>query len=250
MKIGFVTYYAVAANLTSKAREIPLLLILAIFPAASELEAKTDKESLYKLYFRSMKYVALIALPISLSVILLADPFMNLWLGKGYGRSVLTVQILIVGYFFNIITGPGFFILNGIGKPQYGMKSSILAAVLNLTLSIVLVTRIGYFGVVIGTTTSMIIAAGYFISMFHQIMNVSLWKTFLRIFLKPFVASIIPFGIIYFFINQIAQVGWFSLIFLGALYLTLFILMILIVRYLDDFDKSLIKKYSVIWLFK
>jgi O-antigen/teichoic acid export membrane protein len=250
LNIGFVAYYTVAAQIVSKVRQIPLMLISAILPAASELEAKTDKESLYALYFRSTKYVVLIGLPVSLLIILLANPFIDLWLGKGFEKSVLTLQILMIGYFFNIMIGPGFFILNGIGKPQYGMRSSILAAILNLALSILLVIKIGYFGVVIGTLTAMIIAASYFISMFHQVMNIPFWKTSLKIFPKPLIACFISFSIIHVLIKRIGQIGWFGLIGAGFSYLVLFSLIILVMNYLDDFDKSLINKYSPARLFK
>ncbi|MBT9151597.1 MAG: hypothetical protein DDT40_01793 [candidate division WS2 bacterium] len=250
LNIGFVTYYTVAANLASRAREIPLLLISAIFPAASELQAKADKESLYNLYFRSMKYIVLIGLPVLFLVILLASPFIHLWLGEGFEMSVLTLQILMIGYFFNIMTGPGFSILSGIGKPQYGMRSSILAALLNLVLSVLLVIKIGYFGVVIGTAVSMIIAAIYFISMFHRVMNLSIWEMARKMLLKPSVACGIPFIVIYTIIGQIEQIGWFSLIGFGLLYLVTFALIILVVNYLDDFDKTLVNKYSPARLFK
>lgn len=250
LNIGFVTYYAVAAQLTSKTREIPLLLTSAIFPAASELNAKADRETLHKLYFRSIKYVVLIALPVSLLIVLLAKPFINLWLGKGYEKSILTLQILTIGYFFNVMTGPGFFILNGIGKPQYGMRSSILAALFNLVLSILLVIKIGYFGVVIGTTIAMVIAAGYFIIISHRVMDISFWETSLKIFLKPLIACGISSLTIYILVKQIEQFGWFNLIGTGLLYFVLFGWIILIVNYLDEFDKSLVNKYSPARLFK
>lgn len=250
LSIGFVTYYAVAAQLASRIRGIPLLLVSAIFPAASELEARTNKELLYALYFRSMKYIVLIGLPVSLLIILLASPFIDLWLGKGFEMSVLTLQILMIGYFFNIMTGPGFHILNGIGKPQYGMRSSILAAFLNLVLSVVLVIKIGYFGVVIGTAVAMVITASYFISMFHRVMNIPFWETSSKILLKPLIACGISFVIVYILVKQIKSIGWFGLVGAGSLYLMLFGLIILAMNYLDDFDKDLLKKYRPTRLLK
>ena len=250
LNIGVVAYYEVAAQLASKARAIPLLLISAIFPAASELEAKADKETLHELYFRSLKYVILVGLPSSLLIILIANPFITLWLGKGYEKSALTLQILTVAYLFNIITGPGFFILNGIGKPQYAMKTSILAILLNLFLSILLVIKIGYFGVVIGTLTAMIITAGYFVTITHRVMDIPFWKICSKIFLKPLIASCISCSVIHVLIKQMDRIGWFGLIATGFLYFALFILIILITNYLDEFDKSLVNKYSPIRLFK
>jgi len=246
LNLGFVTYYSIAAQLASKIKELSLLLISAIFPAASELDAMNDKETLYKLYFRSMKYVILIGLPMSVVAVLLAKPFIILWLGKGYEKSVLTLQILIVSYFFNMITGPGFFILNGLGKPQYGMRSSILATLLKLTLSILLVIKIGYFGVVIGTAVSMIIAAIYFIFAAHKVMNISVWEFNGKILPKPLMACVVALLVVYILIKQAEQMRWLGFIGAGFLYFVIFSVVISIVNYLDDFDKTLISKYSPI----
>lgn len=243
LNVGFVAYYTVAANLASRARGIPLMLTSAILPAASELEAKTNKSALYELYFRSMKYIVLIGLPFSLLVILLANPFMDLWLGKGYARSALTLQLLTIGYFFNVMTGPGFFILNGVGKPQYGMRSSILAAILNLVLSTLLVIKIGYFGVVVGTVISMIIAAGYFITMFHSVMNISLLNLWFRLLSKPLIACGIATLPLY-CLKEIYPINnWANLVGIGALYTGVFLAILLVMKCLDSYDRNLIGRY-------
>jgi len=239
--VGFVAYYAVASQLALRIREIPLLLISAILPAASELDAKTDKKSLDKLYFRSMKYLALVGLSLFSLAILLAHPFINIWLGAGFERSVLTLQILILGYFFTILTGPGAYILNGIGKPQYAMKVVIWQSILNLILSILLAIKIGYFGVVLGTTASIIIGVIYFIPLVHRVIDVPLGETFFKIFFKPLISCSITFLIFFILIGQLKYIGWFNLVGIGLLYLMLFSLIILTIGYLDDFDKALIR---------
>lgn len=250
LNIGFVAYYTVAAQLASVVRGIPLLLISAIFPAASELEAKADKDSLHTLYFRSMKYVVLIGLPISLLVILFAKPFINLWLGEGFERSALTLQILTIGYFFNIMTGPGFFILNGIGKPQYAVRNAIMAAVLNLFLSILLVIKIGYFGVVIGTSIATIIAAIVFISIFHRVTKIPLGKVINAIIVSPLIASIVPAIIIYIILNNIGSINIIKFASMGFFYFLFYFLTIIKLKHMDNYDKYLLNNFLRLNLFK
>lgn len=243
LSVGSVTYYTVAANLVARIRGLPLLVVSAVLPAASELGAKSDQESLKILYFRSMKYVAMTVLPITALVMLLAVPFIKLWLGEGFERSVLTLQILVFGYLFNILTGPGAYILNGTGRPQYAMWGALVAIPINLTLSITLVMRIGFFGVVIGTTTSLIVSAIYFIFMSHHVMNMYILSMFAKILFKPFVACAIPFLPGYFLIQQINEMGWGVMTAMASLYLIVFGLIIWLLNYLDDFDKALINRY-------
>jgi O-antigen/teichoic acid export membrane protein len=244
LNVSRVTYYTVASQTASSVREIPLLLLRAILPAASEIDAGKNREALNILYFRSMKYIILIGVCLLTGTFLLADPFLALWLGTGYETSAITLKILMAGYFFNILTGPGFFILNGIGKPQYGMRSSILAAVMNLSLGIVLVLGIGYYGVVIGTTLSMITAAIYFIVMYHRVMDVPLWDMGNKLFLKPLVSGGLVLLVMVYPIQQVHSFSW--LIFTGFLILimTLFGALILLSRYLDSFDRSMLSRLN------
>lgn len=239
LNVEFVGYYNVASQLASRVRELPLLLISAIFPAASELGAKTDKEGLKKLYFRSLKYVVLAGLPLSAAAIIFAKPFMTLWLGQGYGKAVFTLQVLVTAYFVNILSGPGFLILNGIGMPKYGMASSGLAAFLNLVLSTSLVLMIGYYGVVFGTFISMVVAAGYFIIKFHEVMAIPVWKTAGPIFLKPLAACSAATAIVRSLEPGAGVATWHALIGFGCIYAAVFTAAILSMKHFDDFDKDL-----------
>ena len=155
----------------------------------------------------------------------------------------MTVQILIVSYFINVLTGPGFCILNGIGKPQYAMRSSTFAALLNVILSIILVIKIGYFGAVFGTASAMTIAAVYFIFMFHQVSKISFWNFALKILLKPILAGFLSFLLMSIIIKNISHFNWLALIVSTLLYLGLFTLLIFLIQYIDDYDKLLIKRY-------
>jgi O-antigen/teichoic acid export membrane protein len=250
LNVSAVTYYSVSSNLASRLKEMPVLLTSAILPAATELDTKTDKEQLYALYYRAMKYTFLVGFLVLFGVILLANPFIYLWLGKGFEKSALTLQILMLGFFMNLITAPGYQILNGMGKPNYAMISAIIAAVLNLILNLILVIKIGYFGVVIGTTISLSISAIYFLFMANQMLKLSILDLARKILVTPIIACVIPFLIVYLLMLQIQQMKWGILFGLGLLYLILTVVFILASNFFDKFDKVTINKYAPIRLFK
>lgn len=242
LQIGFVTYYTVAINLIMKIQSIPLLLTSAIMPAASELETNANYESLRILYSRSIKYMMLTILPLSTGSILFAPPFINLWLGTEFKISILTFQILIIAYLFSALTSPGYFILSGIGKPESAMWSAIIAVITNLVLSILLVIKIGYFGVVIGTFCSLVISAIYFLIRVHHIMRISFLETTVTILSKLFISCVFPYLIIYIVLKHIHRITWPVFIGTVFLYLLLFIIVIFLTDYLDDFDKKILAK--------
>lgn len=249
VNIGTVVYYEIPANLAFRVREIPLLLLSAIIPAASELDARNETEILRELFLRSMKYLALMALPLTLVVILTADPFITLWLGVGYRKSAITLQILMIGYCFNLLTGPGFFILVAGGKPQCGMKSSLLAAAINLALSVFLIIEIGYFGAAIGTAFSMTLGAVYFLLMFHKLKEISVRETIVKTMFRPFISSLVPAAGVYLLMRQVNVDSWGGLLKIGILYFVAFLVSILVFRVLDEFDRQLIKKHLHVDLF-
>ena len=241
LNVELVSYYNIASQLASKIRDIPLMLLSAVFPAASELGARTDSEGLKKLYFRSMKYMVLAGLPIFVMGFLFARPFIFLWLGDGYQRAALSLQVFMLAYFLNILSGPGFTILNGIGLPKYGMLSSALAAGLNLVLSFGLILIVGFYGVVLGTALSMMAGAIFFMAEFHRVMKISVLDTALKVMVKPLLAVLFPTAIVVLLTQRAGNTNWYGLFGLASGFTVMFAVSTLLLRCFDDFDKGLIK---------
>ncbi len=242
LNIGFVAYYAIAQGLTSRISEIPSMLISAIMPAASELDAKSEKGKLQELYFRSMKYLILVGIPTFIVVFTFAHPFIRIWLGAGYDRTAITLQLLLVASFINLLTGPGFYIFNGIGKPQYGMYISVLSTIMKLTLSIILIIKFGYYGTVLGTCISFIICSTIFLVLFHKITNISLVQTAKKVFFLPFLVGLVSLFIPLLIFEQI---GNYSLVFIcltGTLYMCIYGWLIWKSGYISVSDIELCKK--------
>jgi O-antigen/teichoic acid export membrane protein len=243
--LSAVAYYDVASRIVSYARELPLTLGSAIMPAASELNARDDRRNLEELYARATKYILLAGMAVGSAVILFAKPFVELWLGADFEKTVTTIQILMVAFFFNTLTASGYFMLNGIGQPQYGMKSSIAAALLNFSLSTILMLYMGYFGVVTGTAISMVCAAIYFIMMVHKVIRRPIGSFWFHLLAKPLAAAVLS-GVLFHYIQPYLLMTWFSLSALAVSYLTLFGLATWMSGYFDPYDKQLFERHVVL----
>jgi O-antigen/teichoic acid export membrane protein len=237
LNLAYVSFYSIASNLVAKTRLLPLMVVSALFPVASELHAKDDRKGLRELYTRAFKYTILIALPTSLLLMLMARPFIALWIGPGYELSGTTLQLLVVAYCANTLTAPGFLILNGMGRTDVGMKSSILAAALNLVLSVTFVIKFGYFGLVMGTVISMTTAAVYFLYLAQGVLGIELKALFIR----PFIAASVPF-VALLLVKSSLHVCWRDVFFIGALYTILYLVLVLALGCLDSFDYALHRK--------
>ncbi len=242
LQLSFVTFYEVANTVAFTMRMVPLAIVSAILPAASEIKAAGDEKSLRELYMRSSKYLSLVSIPLLFFTFFLAPSIIEVWLGNGYELSVITLQVLLLGYFANILTSSGSQVAIGLGKPDYVMKSSIIATLLNLVLSILLIVKIGYFGAALGTSIAMTIAAGYFILTLHRTLGIANFFFFQRVLFSPIGASAIALLSLYpaaHFLNT----SLISLVFEALLFCAMYSVIILKMNCFDAYDVELIKDY-------
>jgi O-antigen/teichoic acid export membrane protein len=219
-------------------------------PAASALHANDENNKVTGLYRRSFKYMTIAAVPFSLLVIALSHPFIRTWMGPHFETSAITLQLLMGAYMLNLMTGPGSFILNGINKPHVSMRSSVLAGLTNLILCLLFVRWIGYYGIILGILISIITSGGYFIWMVHKNIQGLSWRIYLDSLLKPFLVSIcacVPLVVIdrFFLIDS-----YFILVLLGILYALAVCYALFHGRYLDEFDRTTIRRLNPLRSFK
>jgi len=130
--------------------------------------------------------------------------------------------------------------VNGIGRPQFGMRSSLAAALLNFCLSTALMPLCGYFGVVVGTAVSMVCAALYFLAMAHRAIGLPpgpLWRALLP---KPLFAAF-PAGLLLQLMPP--PTTGLELAASGAGYLILFGLGTWVSGYFDPYDFDLFERH-------
>ena len=168
LSLGFVTFYQLGSSIVDKAKSIPLLLTTALLPAFSEVNAKQERQKLIEGYIRGTKYLSLVTFPLLTFLIISAPNIMMVWMGQGYEMSIWIIQILALGWLFNILIGVGCSVVQAIEKPEIQMRASLINTILNLTLSLILIIKFGFVGVVIGTSLSVFLGAGYFVRELHK----------------------------------------------------------------------------------
>lgn len=244
--VGLVTYYQLGSTIINRTRQLPLLLISAIVPAASELNAKTDRKKIRDLYLKGTKYLSLIGIPLIMLVFLAAPLIIRIWMGEGYGRSVLVIQILAPCYLINFLTGMGTSIALGMGKPEFQMKAGALQLILNVALSITLVLIIGFIGVVVATLISLSLSSIWFMVMFHRNLRYPLLHFIRKTFSTPLIACLFPAIIIgtlnysqaTFLSNRLANLGILGVE--TVLFISFYAFVIWKTSYLDKYDKNIL----------
>jgi O-antigen/teichoic acid export membrane protein len=237
--LGFVTFYELGQKVANAVRIFPTMLISALEPAASELDARGEENRLLSLYYRSSRYVSVLVFPLTCLTFILASRLMKVWVGEGYSLSALTLQVLIIEYGLNLLTGVGTRIIRGIGRPGLETKYKILVALLHLVLSITLIQLLGYRGVLLSFLLSGSLGSVYFIKIFHNFFRERLTKLIHTVYLKALAASlgaaIVSFALTLWLSSSFADLGrlehLYLLIFNSILFGALFLLTVIKARY-------------------
>jgi len=191
-----VTFYAIAGNLGSSAREVVAALSTTFTPLASSLDAAGKSEQLRKLLIQGTRASLVLFLPISYALIFRGQTFIGLWMGHEYAAiSGRILQILLLNYMLTTANVTSGNIAYGLAKHRPIMVWALIEAAVNLGLSIVLARRIGVYGVAWGTAISGVICNLLFWPRYiGRLAEIStgeyLWKAW-----APAVMASVPFAI-------------------------------------------------------
>jgi O-antigen/teichoic acid export membrane protein len=106
---------------------------------------------LRKTFLTGTRIVIAIALPLTIGLIVLARPLLHLWVGSGFAAAVPVVVCLAATTTIWALSGPGVYVLRGMGDVRRPALIDSFEAVLNLSLSIALGLSLGLKGVAIAT---------------------------------------------------------------------------------------------------
>lgn len=261
LNISLVGYYELGSSIVMRARGLLMLITSAVVPAASELDAKKAKEEILELYLRGQKYIAMVSAPAMVLLLVTAHYIMLAWMGTGYEKSELVIQILSLPVLLGLLGAMGAFIAVGIGKPEFQMKAGGGQAILNLIFSIILVIKIGFVGVLLATLISYLFSTTYLMKRIHNYLNIPLVMFLKKTTLKPVIIAFIIGILIYlgnFGFGYYLPLNRFSnlvlLILEAILFFAIYFLILLRTSFIDEKDKTLMEKlrlfFRVNWKFR
>jgi O-antigen/teichoic acid export membrane protein/GT2 family glycosyltransferase len=247
-----VTYFNLAVKLGRFGRFIPMQVVNQVAPVAAEFNAKEETEKLKRLFGDISKYLTLISLPIILFIFTFADLLLLTWMGEEYPLTVHIIRVLMVGQAVNLVfSAPGNSITPNIGIPKYQMFEGLINLSLNLVLSLILIYKFGVLGAAYGNTIAVIISSSYVFfvssSYFSTAKNSLLRSVYLRPLISCITSSVIAYFINYYLLKEFIVyagrwTGFLLIIINAAVFLFVYLLMIVIFRYMNENDKLLMIK--------
>jgi len=188
--MGMVSMYQLGSSVVMKAREVPLMLVSALLPAVSEMDANHDTGRLRELYQRGTKYLALVVMPLLVFLFVNAGAVMFAWMGLGYSSSAVIIRILCPCYLINVMTGVASAVAVGSGRPGLLTRAALAQFCGNVILSIFLVRVIGYTGVAVATLVTLSLSSLWFMWMVNRFLGIRLVPFFRATVLVPLAGSL------------------------------------------------------------
>lgn len=160
-----VAYYDYSTKILNIALTVITSLGIVMLPRIAHLFNEKNDEDIKKLIHQSVKIMTLIGIPIMVSMMVVGDIFVNIYLGEMYTAaglllSIYPIKILLVIY--SNIMGMQYLVPSG--KNRQFIFSVLIGAISSILLNLLLVKRYGAYGVVISLIIAEILvtAAQYF----------------------------------------------------------------------------------------
>ena len=133
-------------------------LAVPTVPTASRYVATGDERRLRELAVRGSRYTLALFVPLSVTLMTLAEPILEVWLGQRYsgGATALTILVAYWLLYGALIVTPGFLV--GAGRAREAAHIMVVLAVANLVLALVLTPELGVEGPAVATTVPFVVA--------------------------------------------------------------------------------------------
>ncbi|MFI5009045.1 MAG: lipopolysaccharide biosynthesis protein [Solirubrobacterales bacterium] len=146
-----IVVYEVALRPHNGMRLISGLVGSALISTSSRLAAQDRAERLRDLIVVGSLYSVVLTVPCVILTLILAQPILEAWVGHGYGRYAIYVQIFVSYWLLNANAGVLYSAITGMGRIRLFVWFTVVGAVVALVLSIVLTIAWGTVGVIWGT---------------------------------------------------------------------------------------------------
>jgi O-antigen/teichoic acid export membrane protein len=133
-------------------------LAVPVVPTASRYLATADRRRLRDLVVRGTRYTLALFVPVCVTLIVLAEPILEAWLGDRYADGDLALAILVSYWLLygGLVVTPGFLV--GAGRAREVAQIMLCVAAANLVLALVLTPELGVEGPAVATAAPFVAA--------------------------------------------------------------------------------------------
>jgi O-antigen/teichoic acid export membrane protein len=181
LSMSAVAYYSAPFQISAKLWIISSSMMMTLMPAFSSFSSIENKDRLFVLFVKSLKYMFLISLPLIFTGIVYSRDILHIWIGSDFAqKSFIPLIILLLS---NLIDIPGIIsstFLEGYGKTKSLAKIKMLFFVPNFLIMYFLVLHYN----IIGAAISVFICRMLYSSVFFLVALKAMGKSFREVLIS------------------------------------------------------------------
>lgn len=187
--------YEAASRMQTLVRQLAQLSASAILPVASQLDGQGRTSSMQQLFLKGTLYADAFVTPIALTIMILAGPLLIAWLGPEYAGQTLAVVLFVSYWLLNANTTVPGAILIGSGRLPFILWYSVVSALANVALSILLVQQLGMIGVILGTVITYYVGFPVYMLFSLRILGVPVKRWLVEDVLRTYPFLLVPLAV-------------------------------------------------------
>ncbi|PIX31912.1 hypothetical protein COZ60_01965, partial [Candidatus Bathyarchaeota archaeon CG_4_8_14_3_um_filter_42_8] len=232
--------YSVATNFAVLITFFATPISTMLFPAFSKLDPQKEKETLRNVFQFSVKYAALLVVPVAAMIIALSQPAISTLFGDRYAEAPLFLALLAISYLYtafgNLSTGN---LMSSQGQTKFVLKLTMLTVAIGFPMGFVLISQFGIIGLIVTTLTAGIPSLIIGLRFIRKHYGVTVdWTSSAKILLSSATAAAITYALT----SQIAFSSWIKLIIGATIFLFTFLTITLSTRTINTSDINNLKE--------
>lgn len=235
---GAMGNFDVAVNFTVVITFFTVPITTVLLPAFSKLKSGKEEDVLRAVFRSSVKYAALLTIPVTLMIIVLSEPIVLAVYGVEYAEAPFLLALYCVIFLYSGIgnLSLGNF-LNGQGKTEVTMRLALLSLGLGVLFGWIFIPQFGVVGLIVATTTAAFPSILW--GLWHIKKNYEAtidWKSSAKIFLASVIAAVVT----YLLLSQFTasnRIEWFiKALSGGIIFLVIYLIAAPLIRAVDKND--------------
>jgi O-antigen/teichoic acid export membrane protein len=148
LSLTAVAYYTVPQETVMRMLILPMSLSNALYPVFSGGAVRPGGQmSTGLMYTRSIRYVALLTLPLTAVLVIITPELLTVWMGKEFSLgSSMALRILVCGFFFSSVAQIPATVLHAFGRPDLTAKYHVVELPVTVLLNLLLIPLMGIAG--------------------------------------------------------------------------------------------------------
>ena len=216
---------------------IPVVLTSMVFlyiPIVSQLYSQNLMSEIRRNYAILTKWMFALTLPLFLIIFLFPETVLSILFGSRYIQAGLALQILAFGMLIHTFLGPTAATLTIAGKTRFLMWTTLIGAIMNITLNIFLIPPLGITGAAIASASSLVVIKLLNSTRLYLLFRI---HPFTKNYFKPILTSVLLVFIIFTFVKSMFDgIPFWLLLMLLILFMGAYGLSILLTKSFDTED--------------